>query len=417
MKPINRQLKPLVLDALKYFPAVYINGPRQSGKTTLVGDLLADDFGAKVITFDNLLERSAAQRNPLSYIRESGKPLIIDEVQLAQEIFRPLKILIDEHRQEALHNDTNPNGLYLLTGSANLAVIPELANAMVGRMATLTLLPLSAAEVMNRTHDFIERCFSKDFSDITVSNIQLTDIIRKATYPELARCSQAMIGHWFNNYIQQITLNDSRSIYNLEKTELMPILLQSLAARAGSLVNDAGIGREIGLNAVTTRNYRTLLSGLFITNALRPWHRKITKRLVKAKKLYFHDTMLLCHLLESTPADLSRNNPMRFGHVLENFVFCELCKQNNATGQRATISFYRTSNGREVDFILERQNKLVALEVKNTENITDQDFTGIKELQANTGGDFHCGIVLCNAPRVIAYEKDIYLIPFGALWQ
>ncbi|MCY4151456.1 MAG: ATP-binding protein [Aestuariivita sp.] len=417
MKPINRQLKPLVLDALKYFPAVYINGPRQSGKTTLVCDLLADDFRAKVITFDNLLERSAAQRNPLSYIRESGKPLIIDEVQFAQEIFRPLKILIDEQRQEALHNDTNPNGLYLLTGSANLAVIPELANAMVGRMATLTLLPLSAAEVMNQTPSFIERCFSKDFSDITIRNIQLTEIIRKATYPELARHSQAMIGHWFNSYIQKITLNDSRSIYNLEKIELMPILLQSLATRAGSLVNDASIGREIGLNAVTTRNYRTLLSGLFITNALRPWCRKITKRLVKAKKLYFHDTMLLCHLLESTPADLSRNNPMRFGHVLENFVFSELCKQNNATGERATISFYRTSDGREVDFILERQNKLVALEVKNTENITDQDFAGIKELQANTGGDFHCGIILCNSPRVIAYEKDIYLIPFSALWQ
>ncbi|PIR33427.1 MAG: ATPase, partial [Alphaproteobacteria bacterium CG11_big_fil_rev_8_21_14_0_20_44_7] len=134
-------------------------------------------------------------------------------------------------------------------------------------------------------------------------------------------------------------------------------------------------------------------------------------------KIYFHDTMLLCHLLQSTPEDLAKSQPQRFGHVLENFVLSELTKANHTNGDNVDISFYRTNDGREIDFVLERQHKLVAVEVKNAENITDKDLAGIKELQQATGKDFLCGIVICNTPRVIAYDKDIYLLPFNALWQ
>ncbi|MCF6314531.1 MAG: ATP-binding protein [Verrucomicrobiales bacterium] len=417
MKVIKRRLQPLILKALESFPAVYINGPRQAGKTTLVRELLAKDFKSKFITFDDILERAAAKRNPLGYMRESGTPLIIDEVQMASDVFRPLKMLIDEQRQEALGSNGSANGNYLLTGSANLMVIPELANAMVGRMATLTLLPLSASEIKNTTSHFLERCFVKDFSEIKTDKTPLTEIMRKASYPELMQMSEVMVDMWFKNYIQKITLEDPRHIYNLEKAEFMPVLLQSLAARAGNLINDASIGREVGLNAVTTRNYRGLLNGTFVTNTLNPWYRNITKRLVKSDKMFFHDTMLLCHLLGSTPENLVKSNPTRFGHVLENFVLSELCKTNFSTGEKVDISFYRTNDGREVDFILEKQHKLVAIEVKHAESISDKDLAGIKELQANTGDDFHCGIVLCNTPRVIAYDKDIYLLPFSSLWQ
>jgi predicted AAA+ superfamily ATPase len=119
--------------------------------------------------------------------------------------------------------------------------------------------------------------------------------------------------------------------------------------------------------------------------------------------------MLLCYLLGSTPEDLAKSNPTRFGHVLENFVLSELCKNNFATGEKVAINFYRTNDGSEIDFILEKQHKLIAIEVKHAESISDKDLAGIKELQASTGDDFLCGIVLCNTPRVIAYDKDISL--------
>jgi len=417
MKAIQRSLQSNVLDALRSFPVVYINGPRQAGKTTLVKELLAKDFKAPFITFDDTLERAAAMRNPLGYIKESGTPLIIDEVQMVQELFRPLKKLVDEQRREALRSNVSANGHYLLTGSANLVAIPELADSMVGRMATLTLLPLSCCEVKNTTSHFVKRCFAKDFSGITTEDASLTESIRQATFPELVNMSDKMVHSWFRNYVQKITLEDPRHIYNLEKAEYMPALLQSLAARAGNLINDANIGREVGINAVTSRNYRGLLNHTFVTHTLTPWYRNITRRLVKSKKIYFHDTMLLCHLLGSTPENLAKAQPQRFGHVVENFVLSELVKANNASNDTVDITFYRTNDGREVDFVLEQNHKLVAIEVKNAENITEKDLAGIKELQQATGNDFHCGLILCNTPRVIAFDKDIYLLPFNALWQ
>lgn len=417
MKTVQRHLETHILESLKFFPVVYINGPRQAGKTTLVQQLLASKFPAYYITFDDVLERAAAIRNPYAYIKESGTPLIIDEVQMAPELFRPLKKLVDEQRQAALLSKASANGHYLLTGCANLMAIPELANAMVGRMATLTLLPLSASEIRNRISHFLDRCFAKDFSGITTEDTAIAHTIRRATYPELQHMPDNMMDSWFRNYIQKITLEDPRHIYNLEKAEYMPVLLQALAVRAGNLINDAELGRELGLNAMTTRHYRGLLNNTFITNTLKPWYRNISKRLVKSHKLYFHDTMLLCHLLGSTPEKLAKNQPGRFGHVLENFVLSEMVKANYASNETVDISFYRTNDGREIDFVLERQHKLVAIEVKNAEAITHKDLAGIKELQQNTGKDFHCGIILCNTPRVIAYDKDIYLLPFSALWQ
>lgn len=336
---------------------------------------------------------------------------------MVPEIFRSLKTLIDEQRYEVLHNTTTANGHYVLIGSTNLGVIPKLADAMVGRMATLTLLPLSAAESMANTSCFIERCFTKDFSNIKVEKSKLSEVVSMASYPELTTLPESMKDNWLKNYIQKIALEDPRQIYNMEKVELMPLLIQSLAARAGHLINDANLGREVDLNAVTTRNYRHILHGTLVVNFLSPWHRNINKRLVKSKKVFFCDTTLLCHLLGNTPQELAKSNPTRFGHVLENFVLSELSKENFATGERASISFYRTNDGREVDFVLEKHRKLVAIEVKHAEYIHEKDLAGIKELQASTGDDFLCGIVLCNTPRVMAFDKNIYLLPFSALWQ
>ena len=238
---------------------------------------------------------------------EAGTPLIIDEVQMAPEIFLPLKNLIDEKRQIALADGKTVNGQYLLTGSANLLALPQLANAMVGRMATITLLPFSVSEIQGTRANFFSCCFTKKFSEIKVENISIIEMMKKATFPELLNISsQEMIDTWFNNYIQKITFEDPRHIYNLEKAEYIPILLQALAARAGNLINDANIGREIGLNAVTTRTYRNLLRNTFITYNLTPWYRNIAKRLVKSNKIYFYDTMLLCYLLGSTPENLKK---------------------------------------------------------------------------------------------------------------
>lgn len=417
MKIIRRQLEETVLEMLPVFPVVYINGPRQSGKTTLVQELLADRFPGRFVTFDDALERGAAARNPLAYLRDSGFPLIIDEVQLVPEIFRPLKMLVDEQRLAALRGEGNPNGRYLLTGSANLMAVPELADAMVGRMGTATLLPLRGGESGGNGGNFLERCLAGNFTGSTNGTRPLFEVMESATFPGLAQLPAGARQRWFQDYVNKITLEDPQHLYRLEKAAQMPVLLQSLAARAGNLINDADLSRDTGLNAVTARTYRGLLQGSFITNFLPPWFRNINKRLVKAGKIYFHDTMLLAYLLKTSPRELALNRPQAFGHLLENFVLAELTKMNNLRAAKAEISFYRTREGKEVDFIIEHAGKLVAIEVKHSERITTKDLAGLKELQAVAGREFLAGVILCNTPRVISYDQDIYLMPLEALWS
>lgn len=395
---------------------VYINGPRQAGKSTLVRKLLIDDYKARYVTFDDSMERSAAIRNPLNYLEESGTPLIIDEVQMAREIFRPLKKVVDDLRYEALNKKSKPNGKYLLTGSANLITIPELASAMVGRMSTMTLLPFRVGEVLGHDSQFIKRCFSKDFTNIKPTRQSLIEAMGVASFPELMNIPKSMHDNWFREYVKKITFDDPRNIYNMEKAEFMPPLLTALAARAGNLVNDADLGRDIGINPTTVKNYRKLLNDTFITYQLRPWYRNINKRLVKASKVYLYDTKLLCHLINAQLEDLPKSQPSIFGHVLENFVLSELVKENHILGDKVNISFYRTNDGKEVDFILEAAGKIVAIEVKHAENITNNDVVGIRELQQTLGKDFVCGIILCNTKQVIPFDKNIYLVPINALW-
>ena len=423
MKITHRNIEKSVLRMLDLFPAVYVNGPRQSGKTTLVCELLASKFKADVITFDDLRQRSAAMMSPQSFIENAGYPLIIDEVQMVPDISYALKKTIDEQRLKNLHEGKEkPNGRYLLTGSANLSMIPTIAKAMVGRMGTVTLLPFAAHEYTNGKGAFIKRVFSKDFTHLKKDkDFTVIQAMQSATYPEIIGTDMQTQESWFNDYVRKITLEDPHSIYNLEKAEYMPALLQALAARAGNLINDADLSRDTGLTAKTAHIYRGLLEGSFITKELRPWFQNTTKRLVKAGKQYFYDTLLLSYLHGSIPEQISKHNARLFGNLLENFVFTELLKLIANAGdetKNVRVSFYRTREGKEVDFILEGNNgKFVAIEVKNAERISKKDLSGMKEFQDITGDNFVCGIILCNVEQVLPYGDNIYLVPYNALWE
>lgn len=420
MQIIKRHLTSLVISDMQAFPVVYVNGPRQAGKSTLVRELILPDYSkARYVTFDDILERGAAARNPTEYLSGTEFPFVIDEVQLAPELFRPLKKVVDEARIAKLKSgQAKPNGRYLLTGSANLAAIPALADAMVGRMGIRTLYPLSAAEIWRGKGDFIDRAFMGEFAKADKKDRTILDAIQVATFPELLNMKPTHAKSWFDNYVRKVTLEDPRQIYNLEKAEFMPLLLQALAHRAGSLINDADLSRDVGLNTITTRTYRKLLEATFTVLDLQPWHRNVHKRLVKTGKGYFYDTRLLCHVLGRTPEELIKNNLTRFGHVLENYVATELLKLINNRGSDCTLLFYRTRDGKEVDFVLENaQGKIIGIEVKNAENVTERDLSGFQELREAAGKDFLRGIVLCNTPRVLPFGKDITLLPFSALWQ
>ena len=345
---IKRNLAKNILDALGAFPVVYVNGPRQAGKSTLVQFLAQSDWPAEYVTFDEATMMGAAEANPESFLRAYQDRLILDEVQMVPGLFRSLKLLSDEAR---LADKTSANGRYLLTGSANIMALPELSDALVGRMSVLTLHPLSALEITTGTGGFIPSLMNNSFKPATVRRKSaVVDVIRRATFPEITDEDDAGRGRWFESYITTILQRDVRQIADIAKLGTLPNLLKVLASRAGGLINDADISRTIGQNAVTAKNYRVLLQMMFLTFDVKPWYRNTGKRLVKSPKGYLVDTALLCHLEQIDLAKSELRDPHIFGHVFENFVATELLKQLASSEDAAELYHFRTSDGKELDF-------------------------------------------------------------------
>lgn len=414
MTDINRHIKAKLLRLLKDSPIVFLNGPRQAGKSTLVQKIAQKEFDADYVTFDSSVQIAGAMSDPTNYLINRNKALIIDEVQLVPEIFRALKITIDELR---INKKSKVVGRFLLTGSANIMALPQLSNALVGRMSLLTLYPISASEALGNKGNFIDKIFKKIFKNFS-KKADLINIINLATYPEISGASVKKQNSFFDGYITTILQRDVRNISKIDKLNILPNLLRILANRAGNLINDADIARDVGLGHVTTRNYKTLLKMLFLTIEIKPWYRNISKRLVKAPKGYLIDTKLLCYLLGYDLKEIEKNRPEVFGHILENFVAVELLKLITFSDETLDLFHFRTSDNKEVDFVIEKSNgQLVAIEVKKTDNITKSDFKSLLELQKLTKDDFSCGIVFYTGLEVVSFSDKLFAVPIQNLWQ
>lgn len=437
---IHRTISQDILDALERMPVVFVNGPRQAGKSTLVQVLAKKSWPAVYISFDEASQLGAAQANPESFLRGytyepqsalfdtdlfsalSGKrnlnkrALILDEVQRAPELFRALKIIVDELR---LEHKSAANGRYLLTGSANIMALPGLAEALVGRMAIITLYPLSALEIVKGKGLFLGTLFENGFQAKKSKEIDqsLVEIMLRATFPEITDQDDRERHRWFESYITTILQRDVRQIANIEKLGALPNLLRILASRAGGLLNEADIARSVGLNAVTTKSYRLLLRMMFLNFDVRPWYRNIGKRLIKAPKIYLTDTSLLCHLLQINLRKTAAGDSHKFGQVLENFVASELLKQLAHFDQQVELLHFRTSDGKEVDFILQKPGgALAGIEVKAKDNVGNDDFKGLREFQDQIGKDFACGVVLYRGNSLIPFGDKLWAVPVNALW-
>ncbi len=412
---IKRRLAPVILDALQGFPIVYVTGPRQAGKSTLVQSLAAKAWPADYVTFDEATMLGAAEANPESFLRAWEANLILDEVQMAPGLFRALKALVDAARQA---NRANANGRYLLTGSASIMALPELSDALVGRMGVLTLYPLSALEISGGKGDFLPRLMDNDFKPgIIKGKWTVIEIMRQATFPEITGQDENRRRQWFEAYITTILQRDVRQIADIARLGVLPHLLKVLASRVGGLINEADIARSTGQNAVSAKNYRILLQMLFLTFDVKPWYRNIGKRLVKAPKGYVMDTSLLCHLLQVDMARAAIREPHVFGRLFENFIASELLKQLSSSSGMVQLHHFRTSDHKEVDFVLERPDgRIVGIEAKGRDAVTASDFKGLETLRQQVGNDFVCGIVLYRNNKIIPFGDRMWAVPVEAMW-
>ncbi len=393
--------------ALKDTPAVIVIGPRQSGKTTLVRDLIAGK--RTYLTLDNKTTLLAARTDPTGLVRDLDRA-IIDEVQLAPDLLRAIK--------ESIDTDRRP-GRFLLTGSANILTLPKISESLAGRMEIVTLLPLSRAEIMGRRSTFLKSAFAGKLVK-PLEKLVGAELVRAALiggYPEmLGRAQPNRRGAWARSYIRAIVQRDVREIVQIEKLDRVPRLLRVLAHHSGQLTNFTQIGGQLGLDDKTTRSYVGILEQLFLVRRVEPWFRNRLSRLLKTPKIHFLDSGLLAVLLGANAERIAANRSL-FGPLLETFVFSEILKQETWLEENCVLSFYRDKDQDEVDFVVENElGEIVGIEVKASATVGGGDFKGLKKLAAAAGKDFKLGVVLYDGEQSLPFGDGLYAAPISCLW-
>jgi len=412
MKYFKRRLEGYLERTLKTRPLVYINGPRQGGKSTLVRNL---DFSGKVnyISFDSPVELNAARADPAKFILSlpSRQLSIIDEVQAAPEIFPYLKIAVDENRIKG-----RGTGLYLLTGSANLMALPRLSEALVGRMSVLTLYPFSAGEYRRGTANLVEKLFEGELEYRRYRSYDLPKIIQSASFPEPALNPLIDQTKWFDDYITTLLQRDIAMVADIRNPAKIFMLLSILAMRAGGLLNNSLAAQETGLDIKTYERYKAAVLNTFVIFEVPSWSKpnRLNKRFTKSPKLYFTDTSLLAYLLRRGLDEIYKNDRITFGRLFENFIATELMK-NSFSG--IELSHFRTSDQKEVDFVLEKGRNVVGIEVKLDSVPDKNDFKGLKLLREAVGSRFKRGVVIYPGTELVSFGEDLWAIPACCFWE
>lgn len=406
---IDRKALPLVETALADTRVVLISGPRQAGKTTLAR--IFSDRDRPYITLDDAGTLNAAKADPTGFIR-GIKRAIIDEVQRAPDLMLAIKASVDD--------DQEP-GRFLLTGSANLATIPAIADSLAGRMAVIPLLPLAQAEIRSSPGLMLDRLFAGEEPEIdgeVVLGKALMNMVLAGGYPEaLRRTTSARRVSWLEDYVSLILDRDVRDIANIDQLDRLPRLLNVLAEHAGQLINNSSFGSTLGLSGVTAQKYIAILERLFLIKTLVPWSNNRLSRLVKTPKLHFIDTGLLAALREDQLARLSADKT-RFGALLESFVVSELMKLASWSDKHVSFSHYRTKDLDEVDVVIEdRRGRIIGIEVKASATIKADDFRGLRQLQAAVGDRFVRGLVLHDHDRITPFAERLQAAPLSILWS
>jgi predicted AAA+ superfamily ATPase len=397
-----RNITPSIIAALQDAPVVLLNGARQTGKSTLAEAICQGRY----YTLDDPSVYAAAKSDPSQFINSLPSSVILDEVQRAPELFLPIKASVDKNRKP---------GRFLLTGSANVLMLPNLSESLAGRMTIFTLYPLSYGERLNIREGFIDSVFQANLPSDALEPLDIQSFIQTLAlggYPEILTLnSSKRRAEWFQSYLDTLLLRDVRELANIEGLKSMPLLMEVLANRAGNLLNSSDIARTVGIPYTTLNRYMALLEAMFLVKPLQPWFSNHTKRLVKSPKVYLCDTGLLSHIRGSEIKDTE------LGVLLENFVVSELLKQASWAEHRARLYHFRTTHGQnEVDIVLESRGRVVGIEIKARGSISSKDFQGMRVLQEMAGDKFMRGIILYLGQHVVPFGEQFWAVPVSALW-
>jgi hypothetical protein len=344
---VPRALTPRLRASAGKFPVVTVTGPRQSGKTTLCRAVFPDKAYVSLEAPD---VREYARTDPRGFLGDHVSGAILDEIQRVPELLSYLQVEVDARPTP---------GRFVLTGSANLALIGSVSQSLAGRTALLHLLPLSWSEVGHfprRPDDLWTALWTGGYPAIYDRDLDPTE--------------------WLASYVATYVERDVRQILNVGDLAAFQTFVRLCAGRSAQLLNLSALAADGGVTHVTARSWISVLEASFVAFRLPPYHANLTTRLVKTPKLHFYDSGLLCYLLGIRRPEQLREHPLR-GAVFETWVVDEVAKSRLHAGVSGGLAFFRDRKGREVDLLVEDSGALTAVETKSGQTVNDDFFAGL----------------------------------------
>ena len=407
---INRNLLPIVRDALTQRAIVTIQGPRHAGKTTLVRALAEFGHEAHYVSLDDLSTLSSAMGDPVGFVAGLGPHAIIEEIEKVPALLPVIR--------DAVTRDRSP-GQFILTASLVPASLPPFDDLAPGDVASFSLWPMSHGEINAQVDGFVDALFG-DVAPATSTSSEsldgLYDILLQGGFPEVQQRTRSdRRDAWFDSYLNNVVQHDVRSLTAIEGIRDVPRLLTALASRVGSMLNASDASRDADMAHMTFRRYLALLQAVFLVHPVPAWQSARFKRMAKMEKLYFADYGLLAHLLDVTTARLRKDTKSREA-LIENLVAMELTKQLTWSATQAGLFHLREHAGLEVDFVLDGGSRVVGLEVCCRASVEPNDFKGLRKMAEVLGDTFHRGIVLYTGAEVQAIDQKLFAVPISHLW-
>lgn len=352
---IARDVEEAFRGLLRGFPVVTLTGPRQSGKTTLARAIFA---GRPYISLEDPDVRRMALEDPRAFLAGLPDGAVLDEAQRTPELLSYLQARVDADGRM---------GLFLLTGSQQFGLMSGITQSLAGRSAFIELLPFSLNEL----------------GRAGIRPPSLDEMLLAGGYPPLYDRS-LLPKAWFPAYVTAYVERDVRQILKVQDLEVFQRFVRLCAGRSGQILNLASLATDCGITHNTAKAWISVLEASYVLFLLRPHHENFSKRLIKSPKLYFYDTGLLSWLLGIQNAGQLASHPLR-GSIFETFVVSELVKSRLNRGERAAFSFWRDSNGNEIDVVADVGTGMMPIEIKAGQTINRDFFAGLERWTALAG--------------------------------
>lgn len=315
------------------FRVVAVVGPRQSGKTTIC----KATFPRKpYVSLENPDIADFAITDPNGFLRQFKNGAILDEVQKLPHLFSYIQQIVDEN---------NKAGFFILSGSNNFLMQESISQTLAGRVAYLHLLPCSLKELKTAKllSSYENHIFNGGYPEPLYKNITATD--------------------WYPNYINTYVERDVRQLKNITNLVLFMKFLRLCAGRTGQILNMQSLGNDCGIDAKTVQAWLNTLESSYIIYLLKPFYNNYNKRIIKAPKLYFYDTAIVCSLLGIQNKEQLKSHSS-IGALFENMVIIDLLKQRLNNGSQDNLYYWRDKTGNELDVLLDTATSVTAIEIK-----------------------------------------------------